>query len=153
MQFFKECDVPGNAVNTKYLFNVEEQLYACRSDFKDIELFKTADYGTMLILDGIVQTTEKDEFIYHENICHLPLFYHQDPQSILIIGGGDGGSLREVLKHPIQEVCLVEIDKKVIEVSKKYLPNHSQGAFEHEKAKIIIGDGKEFEKITKIILT
>ena len=83
--------------------------------------------GRILVLDGILQTSEKDEFVYHEMICHTPIFLHKDPKRVLIIGGGDGGSLEEVLKHKIEEVRMVEIDKKVIEVSRKYIPSISKG--------------------------
>jgi len=143
-QYFVEKPAPGDVLSTKYLFEINHQLYSGRSDYQDIEVFNTVDYGNMLVLDGIVQATEKDEFIYHENICHLPMFYHSNPRKILIIGGGDGGSLRELLKHPIDEVFMVEIDEKVMEISNKYLPTLSNGAFDNEKANVIVGDGKAF---------
>ena len=129
-QHFKEELVPGNVVNTKFLYPINKQLYSGKSDFQKIEILNTVDFGKMLVLDGIVQITEKDGFIYSENLCHLPMFYHPNPEKVLIIGGGDGASLREILKHPVQEVYMVEIDQKVIEISKKYLPTLSNGAFE-----------------------
>jgi len=84
-----------------------------------------------MVLDGVVQTTEKDEFVYHEMMAHVPLLAHGNVKQVLIIGGGDGGMLREVLKHPaIEQVTMVEIDLAVIEMARTYLPNHSQGAFD-----------------------
>ncbi|MBL2480688.1 spermidine synthase, partial [Klebsiella pneumoniae] len=78
----------------------------------------------MLILDGMVMTTEKDEFVYHEMVAHVPLFTHPNPENVLVVGGGDGGVIREVLKHPsVKKATLVEIDGKVIEYSKQYLPS------------------------------
>jgi spermidine synthase len=113
-------------------------------------IFKNGLYGTVLVLDGVVQTTEKDEFVYHEMITHVPMLQHGNAQNVLIIGGGDGGSLREVLKHKtVKKAVLIDIDTQVIELSKKYLPNHSQGAFDNPRAEIIIADGCKFVKETK----
>jgi spermidine synthase len=145
-QYFKEAPAPDGVLHTEYLYEIKEQLYSGKSDFQKIEVLQTADYGNMLVLDGMIQTTEKDEFTYHENLCHLPMFYHPNSQKILIIGGGDGGAIEEILKHPVQEVYMVDIDEKVTEISKKYLPTLSNGAFDNEKVKLIIGDGKEFIK-------
>ncbi|MCK4651392.1 polyamine aminopropyltransferase [Candidatus Babeliales bacterium] len=143
-QYFLETQVPISSSKTKHLIQIKELLYSGKSEYQKIEVYDTYDYGKMLILDGIVQTSEKDEFIYHENICHLPMFYHKNPKKILIIGGGDGGTLREVLKHPIDKVVMVEIDKKVVEISKKYLPTISEKSFDNKKTNLIIGDGKEY---------
>jgi spermidine synthase len=98
-----------------------------------------------MALDGIIQTTEKDEFIYHEMLTHVPLFAHPNPKSVLIIGGGDGGILREVLKHKqLEQIVQVEIDGTVIDFCKEYLPNHSAGAYDNRRAEIVIDDGINF---------
>lgn len=103
-------------------------------------------YGNVLVLDGIIQCTERDEFAYQEMLAHLPLFAHPNPKRVLIIGGGDGGILREVLKHSsVEHVTMCEIDDMVIEVSKKYLPGMAE-QFGNSKLNLFIGDGFEFLK-------
>jgi spermidine synthase len=93
---------------------VEEVLLNGKSDFQDILLFKSKTYGKVLILDGAIQVTERDEFSYQEMIVHLPMFAHPSPKKVLIIGGGDGGVLREVVKHPgVTEIHMCEIDRQV----------------------------------------
>ncbi|XP_006812014.1 spermidine synthase-like [Saccoglossus kowalevskii] len=123
---------------------VEEVLYEGRSDFQDVLVFKSKTYGNVLVLDGVIQCTERDEFSYQEMISHLPLNSHPHPKNVLIIGGGDGGVVREVVKHPcVETVTQCEIDKKVIEVSKKYLPTMAVG-YESPKLLQHIGDGFAF---------
>ncbi|MBM3258000.1 MAG: polyamine aminopropyltransferase [Candidatus Nealsonbacteria bacterium] len=143
-KWFFEENVPYDVPKTKIGIKIKRKLYSGRSDYQKIEFFDTHAYGKILVLDGILQTSEKDEFIYHEMLCQLPMFLHKNPKRILIVGGGDGGSLEEVLKHKIEKVQMAEIDEKVIELSKKYLPSISKGAFKNKKAEIIIGDGKEY---------
>jgi spermidine synthase len=143
---FESSFVPFDSVDVKVGLKIKKRLYSGRSPFQKIEVFDTYTFGRVLVLDGIFQTSEKDEFVYHEMICHLPMFYHKNPQKTLIIGGGDGGALEEVLKHPIERVWMMEIDKKVIEVSQKYLPAISQGAFNFKKAEVIVGDGHKLIK-------
>jgi len=142
----ESSDLPYGSVKIKSLLGIKKQLYSGRSLFQKIEVYETQSFGRVLVLDGIFQTSEKDGFIYHEMLCQLPLFCHRHPKKVLIIGGGDGGSLREILKHPIDKVWLVEIDKKVIEISKKYLPSISRRSFDSKKAEIIIGNGLKFIK-------
>ncbi len=96
------------------------------------------------MLDDAIQTTEYDEYIYHEMLVHPALISLYKPKSVLIVGGGDGGALREVLKHPVEEVVMVEIDKDVIELSKKYLPSLSKGAFSDKRLGLIIDDGAKY---------
>lgn len=140
--YFENPDVPFDISNIMIGIKIKKRLYSGRSPFQKIEFLDLCHYGRALALDGIVQTSEKDEFIYHEMLCQNPMFLHKSPQRVLIVGGGDGGSLEEVLKHNIKEVQMVEIDKKVIELSQKYLPSISKGAFRDKRAKVIIGDGK-----------
>ncbi|MED3966045.1 polyamine aminopropyltransferase [Niallia taxi] len=114
-----------------------------RTDFQQLDIIETQQFGRMLLLDGMVMTTEKDEFVYHEMITHVPLFTHPSPKKVLVVGGGDGGTVREILKHPIVEkVTQVEIDSKVVEYSKKHLSYISSG-YGDPRTELIIGDGFE----------
>ena len=116
-----------------------------RTEHQHLLIFENAAFGRVMTLDGIVQTTEKDEFIYHEMLAHLPILAHGNAKRILIIGGGDGGMLREVVKHKtVTHITQVEIDDQVIEMSKQYLPNHSQGAFNDSRWHLVIQDGMAF---------
>ncbi|KAI6657615.1 Spermidine synthase [Oopsacas minuta] len=125
---------------------VSEVLASEKSKYQDILLFKNQAFGTVLVLDGAIQLTEKDERVYNENIVHIPIMSHPNPKRVLIIGGGDGGALREAVKHPsVEEVVMCEIDERVIELSKKYLPGLSAG-FSHPKAKVVIGDAVQYIK-------
>jgi spermidine synthase len=128
------------------VFSIDKILFERRTAHQHLIIFEHALFGRVMALDNIIQTTQKDEFIYHEMFAHIPLFAHPNPERILIVGGGDGGLLREVLRHtnPKLSVTMVEIDETVIEMAKTYLPNHSQGAFEDPRAKIIIADGLDF---------
>lgn len=120
-------------------------LYDSQTEFQRIILFENATLGRVMTLDGVVQTTEADEFIYHEMLAHLPILAHGAARKVLIIGGGDGGMLEEVLKHrTIEQVTMVEIDPGVIELSKKYLPAICGDAFEDPRTHLVIADGVEF---------
>ncbi|KYM80786.1 Spermidine synthase [Atta colombica] len=131
---------PGVALSLE----VEEVLHSERSSFQDILVVKTLTHGKALMLDGVIQCTEKDEMSYHEMISYLPLCSHPKPQNVLIVGGGDGGVAREVAKHPdVERVTLVDIDDRVIEVCKQYLPRLSLG-LNNPYVNIIVGDGFEF---------
>ncbi len=136
--------VPFSKEFQKFGFKARKKLYSGRSRHQKIEVFDLYHYGRALFLDGILQTTEKDEFIYHEMLCQPPLFVHPNPQRVLIIGGGDGGALKEILKHPIKEAWMVEIDKKVIEVCQTYIPSISKKAFEDKRTRLIIEDARTF---------
>jgi spermidine synthase len=126
-------------------FSIDEVLFEHRTEHQELLIFRNASFGRVMALDGIVQTTERDEFIYHEMLTHVPLLAHGAARRVLIIGGGDGGMLREVLKHPgVVSVTQVEIDAAVIEMCKRYLPNHSAGAFDDPRVDIVIADGVEY---------
>jgi len=122
---------------------IKETLYSGKSEFQEVAVVEAYEFGRMLVLDGVFQTSIFDEFIYHEMIAHVPLFVHPDPKTVLVIGGGDGGTIREVVKHQSVEVAeMVEIDGLVVEVSKKYLPEISSALNEnHPKLQLKIGDG------------
>jgi len=136
---------PGQAMTLK----VNQILHHEKSKFQDVLIFESSDYGIVLVLDNVIQCTERDEFSYQEMICHLGLFAHPNPKKVLVIGGGDGGVLREIVKHEcVEEATLVDIDEAVIRLSKKFLPGMSVG-FQHPKVKTIVGDGFEFLKERK----
>ena len=135
---------PGQGLALK----VDEVLYHSESEFQDILVFKSSTYGNVLVLDGIIQATERDEFAYQEMISHVPLFAHNKPRKVLVIGGGDGGVLREVVKHScVESATLVEIDETVINLSKKYLPGMAC-AFGNPKVQVKLQDGFQFLRET-----
>ena len=141
--FFEE-DMPL-AVSVK----VKEILHSSKSKYQKIDVFESHQLGNVLLLDNKLMTTEKDEFYYHESICHPALSIHQNPKRIMVIGGGDGGTVREVLKYEtVEEVELVEIDEEVITVSKKYFP-HVASELENPKLKIKVNDAIEYVKNAK----
>jgi spermidine synthase len=112
-----------------------------QTDFQKLDMVETAEWGNMLLLDDMVMTTEKDEFVYHEMVAHIPLFTHPNPKHVLVVGGGDGGVIREVLKHKsVEKAVLVDIDGKVIEYSKQYLPSIA-GKLEDPRVEVKVGDG------------
>lgn len=126
-------------------FVVDEVLYRERTGHQDLVIFRNNEFGRVMALDGVVQTTEGDEFVYHEMLAHVPILAHGRARRVLIIGGGDGGMLREVLRHEaVTHVTQVEIDAQVIETCKRYLPNHSRGAFDDPRVSIVIDDGLRF---------
>ena len=123
---------------------MDNVLHQQTTDCQDLIVFENREFGRVLALDGVLQTTEADEFFYHEMLIHPPVFAHGDVKNLLIIGGGDGGALEEALKHPVKKATMVEIDPTVIAISKKYLPAISAGAFEDPRTEILIQDGTEF---------
>jgi spermidine synthase len=124
---------------------VQRVLHRDRSEHQDLVIFESRDWGRVLALDGVVQTTTGDEFCYHEMIVHVPILAHGRAAEVLIVGGGDGGCLREALKHEgVARVTQVEIDASVIELSRRWLPSLSDGAFGDPKARVVIADGARF---------
>jgi spermidine synthase len=123
---------------------VRSILHTEQSKYQDVLVFESTDYGNVLVLDGVIQCSERDEFSYQEMIAHLPLASHPNPERVLVIGGGDGGVLREVVKHEsVKEAVLCDIDEAVPRNSRKYLPNMAAG-LDHPKSTVIIGDGFAF---------
>ncbi len=127
-------------------FRVDKMYFEQKTDHQHLMIFHNAMLGRVMTLDGIVQTTEADEFMYHEMLTHVPILGHGAVKKLLIIGGGDGGILREVLKHESIAVTQVEIDKAVIDMAVQYLPKHSDSAYDNPRANIIIDDGMAFVK-------
>ncbi|WP_226566739.1 spermidine synthase [Bacillus stratosphericus] len=120
---------------------VNKTLHTEQTDFQHLEMVETREFGNMLFLDGMVMTSEKDEFVYHEMVAHVPLFTHPNPENVLVVGGGDGGVIREILKHPsVKKATLVDIDGKVIEYSKKFLPIIA-GKLDDSRVDVKVGDG------------
>ena len=123
---------------------VDEVLYHERSKYQDILVFRSKTYGMVLVLDGVIQVTERDEYSYQEMIAHIPIYAHPNPKHVLCIGGGDGGVLREICKHPsIETITICEIDADVIAVSKQYLPSLSCG-YDDPRVTVHVGDGFAF---------
>lgn len=107
----------------KLSLKIKETLFRGRSDHQEILVVDTYDFGRVLVLDDAIQTTERDEWFYHEMIAHVPLMAHPAPRRVLVVGGGDGGTVREVLRHPgVEQVTMVEIDAMVVEQARRWLP-------------------------------
>lgn len=134
--FFEEFKLPTEPPTSTWGFQIEKEISSKKTQYQKIEIFTTREFGKILVLDGLVQLSTRGEFVYHEMLVHPAMMYQQNPKTVLIIGGGDGGSLREVVKYPVKEIFLVEIDKTVIEIAKKYLPSVSRGAFKDKRLKI-----------------
>jgi spermidine synthase len=130
----------------EYAYKVERVLYKGKSRYQEILVIENPYFGRMLILDGIVQFTEKDEFFYHEMLTHVVMHAHPGPKHIAVIGGGDGGVIREVLKHrTVEKVYFIEIDEEVIRISKKFFPAVSS-RIDDSKVELKIMDGADFIK-------
>ena len=132
------------------IFQVSKVLYAGRTKYQRIEVVDTPDFGKILLLDAKVQFSLSDEFIYHESLVQPVMLSHPSPKEVLIVGGGDGGALKEVLKHNIvKKVTLVDLDREVIEIVKKYVPEMVNGIYEDPRVKIVNMDGRKFLSNTK----
>lgn len=128
----------------QYVYEVEKVLYKGKSAFQEIMVFENPYFGRVLVLDGVVQITERDEFFYHEMLTHVVMHSHPAPRNVVVIGGGDGGTVREVLKHdPVKKVYFIEIDEEVINVSKKFFPVVAAGISDR-RVEIRCMDGAEF---------
>jgi spermidine synthase len=123
-------------------FSVEEAKYTSETPYQNIQIVQTKAFGGVLILDGIVQTSERDEFMYHEMLVHVPMFSCDRPRNVLIIGGGDGGALREVLKHNVARVDMIEIDEQVVAACVEHLPmlNLAGAVYDDPRTNLVIED-------------
>lgn len=127
----------------------DRMIYDSATDTQRIQVFENGTFGRVMTLDGVVQTTEADNFIYHEMLTHVPILAHGAARRVLIVGGGDGGMAREVLRHrAINRVTMVEIDRAVVDFCKEYLPGLSQGAFDDPRLDLVIADGADFMRET-----
>jgi spermidine synthase len=128
-------------------FLVKQELARVQSEFQDIAVFDTTSHGRVMVLDGVIQITEADEFVYQEMIAHVPLLAHGAARSVLIIGAGDGGVLRRVLQHRgVERAVMVEIDGEVIRLAKQFLPGIAGQAWTDPRAEVIVGDGIDYVK-------
>ncbi|MDH5799063.1 MAG: polyamine aminopropyltransferase, partial [Paracoccaceae bacterium] len=123
----------------------DRTLYDSETEHQRLKVFENGTFGRILTLDGVVQVTERDNFIYHEMMAHVPIFAHGAAEHVLIIGGGDGGMARAVLNHKtVKKVTMVEIDGGVVDFSREYLPMISDGAFDDPRLNLVIADGADF---------
>lgn len=123
---------------------VNRWLYSAQSPYQRIDIFESPFYGRVFALDGITMTTEIDEFMYHEMLVHVPMFMHPNPKKVLVIGGGDGGSVREVLKHPsVEKVVMCEIDEMVVRAAMEYLP-YTASKLNDPRVELVFEDGAKF---------
>ncbi len=130
--------------NVKFSIKIDKQLHSEKSEYQRISVFKSKEFGNFLTLDGVMMFTERDEFIYHEMMVHVPMAVNPNIKNVLVIGAGDGGILRELNQYEnIESIDLVEIDERVIEVSKQFLRKTSVG-FDNPKANVYIDDGIKF---------
>ncbi len=140
--WFTERHTPNVGITIK----CRRTLFSKKSRFQQIDCLETQEFGRMLLLDGLVMTTERDEFIYHEMLIHPAMHIHKCAKRALVIGGGDGGAIRELCRYPfLEEIVLCEIDREVVECSKKYLPQISS-RLSDKRVKLVFEDGAEFLK-------
>jgi len=136
--------------DTFFVTIVKKVLYSKRSKYQLIEVVETETFGKMLYLNCKLQASTADEWIYHEALVHPALLIHPNPRTIVVIGGGDGGALREILKHPtVSKVTLVELDPEVVDSVIKYIPEIPQDAFKNERVEAVFMDGRKFIEVTQ----
>jgi len=124
---------------------VESMLYSGRSAYQGIEILRLGSFGLCLVLDGKIQSSEADEFIYHEALVHPAMLAHPAPRRVLIAGGGEGATLREVLRHTtVEQATMVDLDDQVVAVCREHLPSFSEGAFDDPRAHLVVGDARRF---------
>lgn len=139
--WFREALAPSVGAG----YRIDRLIHEAEEGDQHILVFENDAHGRMLVIDGLVQLSQSDEFVYHEMVTHPALFAHGAVTSVLVVGGGDGGVMREVLRHEgVERVVLVEIDKDVVDFSKRWLPDISAGAFEDERVEVIIADGVDY---------
>jgi spermidine synthase len=145
-RWFQETLFP----HVRQTFEITRILFRERTEHQDLVIFETPTYGRVLALDNIIQVTEKDEFVYHEMMTHVPIVAHGRAKNVLIIGGGDGGILREALRHKgVKKVTMVEIDRGVVDMCLRYMPSIPQKAFDDKRTDLVIADGAKFVAETK----
>ncbi len=147
--FNEEFNDDQLSIGARTSIKIKKTLYAGKSKYQKLNIVETESFGRMMLLDDIIMLTEENEFAYHEMIAHVPLFAHPDPERVLVIGGGDGGTAREVVKHSaVKECVMVEIDELVVEKSKEFFPTLSS-VFSDPKLTLLIGDGIEYMQKNK----
>lgn len=130
--------------NVRFSIKVDEQIYSGKSDFQAIDVFRSKEFGTFFTLDGLMMVTEKDEFIYHDMIVHIPMATNPNIKNVLVIGAGDGGTVRELTRYKnIEKIDMVEIDKLVVDVCREYLPQ-TASQLNDERVTLYFEDGLKF---------
>lgn len=149
-QWFTEASLPFSQEDVRVGVRYDEILYDKKSEFGHVQVFDTPFHGRMLTLDGIIQVAENDEFIYHEMMISLPAIKHGNPKSVLVIGGGDGGAVKQALRiKSVERIVLVEIDRTVIDVCEEFIPSIASGSLLDPKVEVVIADGMKFVEETK----
>ncbi len=139
--WYVEWEFPGSG----HLFEIKNFIIKAKSLYQTVEVVELANLGKALVLDGKIQSSALDEHVYHESLVHPAMLLHGSPKKVLILGGGEGATAREVLRFKsVKEVTMVDIDEVVINIAKKYLPEWHQGAFNDSRLKLIIGDGFKY---------
>lgn len=139
-QWFLESVVP----NEYHVHGIKRSLVVRETKYQVAEILESYQFGKMLVLDGESQSSERDEYIYHEVLVHPAMILANNPKKVLLLGGGEGATLREILKHPVEKAIMVDIDEEVIELSKEYLPSLAAGSFSDPRAELIIGDARAY---------
>ncbi len=144
--WYIEFDTPTHA----HMKGLKRVIHRHRSKYQDILVAESFEYGVLLILDGKTQSSERDEFVYHEALVHPAMILHGNPRKVLVLGGGEGATLREVLKYAsVEEAVMVDIDEDVVKISREYLKFMNEGVFEDRRVKLVIGDALEYVFSTK----
>lgn len=134
--------------NFGYFYSVKKSLHKGKTKWQAMEIVETDEFGRVLLLDGVTQVAQKHEQMYHEPMVHIALTSHPDPKDVLIIGAGDGGILREVLKHPVDTAVMAELDGGVVDFCDRLMPEINQGAFKDERYQLEVGDGRKYVETT-----
>ncbi|MCS7244619.1 MAG: polyamine aminopropyltransferase [candidate division WOR-3 bacterium] len=135
-----------------FSYKIKKIIYSGRTKYQKVEILDVEPFGKTLFLDDKIQSAQVDEYIYHEALTHIAMFSHPSPKRVLIMGGGEGATLREVLKHEsVKEAYMVDIDEELVNLCKEYLPEWSEGAFENPKSRIYYTDARRFVEETSII--
>ncbi|MBS4032614.1 MAG: polyamine aminopropyltransferase [Clostridiales bacterium] len=128
-----------------HMHGVERFVFSSKTKYQVVEIIDTEFYGRCLVLDGKIQSSEHDEYIYHETLIQPAMILHPEPKSVMIIGGGEGAVLREILRHPsVEQIVMVDIDREVVELCKEYLPSWHQGSFNDPKVKVLYMDARKY---------
>jgi spermidine synthase len=135
--------------NFGYFYSVNKSLHSGKTKWQNMEIVETKEFGRVLLLDGVTQVAQKLEQLYHEPMVHIALTSHPHPTDVLISGAGDGGILREVLKHPVDQAVMAELDGGVVEFCDRLMPEINQGAFKDKRYKLEVGDGRKYVETTK----
>lgn len=131
-------------------FAVKSSLFEGSTEFQQVAILDTYEYGKVLIIDGRTQSTEDDEYIYHEALVHPAMVTHPNPRSVLVIGGGEGATLREILYYrSVEQVVMVDIDRELVEICQKFLPEWHEGSFQDPRVELVFADGKDYVEKTQ----